>query len=159
VTDGGDLWTFATRLYARPGIEAACLGLQERLGLDVNILLLACWLGSRGVFLGEERPQSLAAAVAPLRTEVTEPLRAIRQRMKNPALPPPFAGPLEELRERVKELELEGERLELLVLEARTRDLPAAAPRGRTTIRANLALFADPDHDPDVAALLAAATG
>lgn len=153
----GDLWTFATRLYARPGIETACLGLQERLGLDVNLLLLACWLGRRGVRLGEERMKELEAEVAPLRAAVIEPLRSVRRRMKEPVLPAAFAGPLADLRERVKGLELEGERLELHVLEARTRDLPAGGSLAQESIRANLRLFGDPENDPDLARLLAAA--
>ena len=42
------LWDYAVDLYARPGVREACLALQDRAGADVNLLLLACWLGATG---------------------------------------------------------------------------------------------------------------
>jgi uncharacterized protein (TIGR02444 family) len=36
----GALWSRAEALYAQPGIAAACIALQDRWGLDVNLLLL-----------------------------------------------------------------------------------------------------------------------
>jgi len=42
-----DFPNFAEALYGRTGVEAACLGLQDRPGLDVTVLLHACWLGAR----------------------------------------------------------------------------------------------------------------
>ena len=41
-------WAFSLEFYARPGVAEACLALQDRHGLDVNILLLCCWLGWSG---------------------------------------------------------------------------------------------------------------
>lgn len=45
-----DLWNFALHLYARPGVEAACLALQDE-GADVCLLLCGAWLeaGRAGV--------------------------------------------------------------------------------------------------------------
>ena len=41
-------WDYSLALYGRPGVEACCLRLQDRLGVDVNLLLLCCWLAARG---------------------------------------------------------------------------------------------------------------
>ena len=41
-------WRFSLELYARDGVPAACLALQDREGADVNLVLLALWLGESG---------------------------------------------------------------------------------------------------------------
>ncbi|CDM38827.1 hypothetical protein PPSAL_0210 [Ectopseudomonas oleovorans] len=43
-----DLWNFALELYARAGVEQACLELQDT-GSDVCLLLTGAWLQRRGV--------------------------------------------------------------------------------------------------------------
>ena len=48
-----DLWSFALSTYARPGVEAACLRVQEQ-GADVCLLLCGAWLEQRGVALTRE---------------------------------------------------------------------------------------------------------
>ena len=77
-----DLWDFAQRLYARPGVESACLHLQE-VGADVCLLLTAGWLGGRGVKLMSNQPDIVAglligtvAGVAVLRGVPVGPLIA-----------------------------------------------------------------------------------
>ncbi|MGI9492931.1 MAG: TIGR02444 family protein, partial [Geminicoccaceae bacterium] len=42
-------WDYSLSLYGRPGVEQACLELQRRHGLNVNLLLFAFWLADRGV--------------------------------------------------------------------------------------------------------------
>ena len=48
-TDGNGLfaphpfWSFSLETYGRPEIGSACLKLQEKLGVDVNLLLLCVW--------------------------------------------------------------------------------------------------------------------
>lgn len=42
-----NLWSFATRIYAGPGVAAHCLGWQEQFGADVDVLLTGLWLASR----------------------------------------------------------------------------------------------------------------
>ena len=41
-------WRFSLHTYRLPGIEAACLALQDRCGTDTNLLLYCCWLGTSG---------------------------------------------------------------------------------------------------------------
>jgi len=35
-------WAFSLALYGKPGVAPALLGLQDRLGVDVNLLLFCC---------------------------------------------------------------------------------------------------------------------
>ncbi len=99
-------WDFSLALYARPGVAESCLRLQDGLGLDVNLLLYACWKASRGV----ERPSPdgwrlLVAETAVWRSQVVEPLRGVRRFLKDAEATPWSAG----LRERIKAAELDAE--------------------------------------------------
>ncbi|OLU34545.1 TIGR02444 family protein [Pseudomonas sp. PA27(2017)] len=109
-----DLWTFATTLYARPGVEAACLELQAA-GADVCLLLCGLWLDSRGVAHDAEREAQLRQAAEQWQREVVKPLRALRQGWREAA---GHDSALSGLRERVKQLELEAEREQLERLQA-----------------------------------------
>ena len=42
------LWAFSLRHYARPGVKASCLALQDAHGLDVNVALACLWHEHRG---------------------------------------------------------------------------------------------------------------
>jgi len=111
---GASLWDFSLAVYAQPGVAEACLGLQDRHGLDVNLLLACCWAGRRGERLDAAALDRLDARVGDWRREVVAPLRALRRRLKAG-----FAGfDAAALRERVKALELEAERLEQQALAA-----------------------------------------
>jgi uncharacterized protein (TIGR02444 family) len=77
------LWSFSEAFYARPGVAAACLALQDRHGHDVNQLLYGCWIGLSG--RGRLAPADLARAAEvaePWRRAVIEPLRAARRAIK-----------------------------------------------------------------------------
>jgi uncharacterized protein (TIGR02444 family) len=74
-------WRFSLRVYAAQGVQQACLRLQDDFGTDVNLLLLAAWLGA-------VRHQSLGAAdlaEAPgtrWDAQAIKPLRAARREAK-----------------------------------------------------------------------------
>ncbi|MGY2229527.1 TIGR02444 family protein [Pseudomonas tolaasii] len=148
-----DLWSFALSTYARPGVEAACLRLQEQ-GADVCLLLCAAWLEQRGVVLTDERVQALRHIAGPWQSQVIEPLRQMRVQWRAMAQQDePLAG----LRERVKALELDAERQLLARLQAVAQAWPTQQGQqkwleGLATEAANL--------DRDALQLLrAAATG
>ena len=109
-----DLWSFALSTYARPGVESACLRLQEQ-GADVCLLLCGAWLEQRGVARLPERVAALQQLARPWRARVVEPLREVRVQWRAMAEQDTH---LAELRERVKALELEAERALLMRLEA-----------------------------------------
>ncbi|PYB70527.1 TIGR02444 family protein [Pseudomonas sp. LB-090624] len=121
-----DLWNHALALYARPGVEAACLELQA-LGGDVCLLLCATWLQARGVAVLDERAQALRAVAEPWQREVIAPLRSLRQQWRTAAQADAQLGLL---RERLKGLELQAEKalLERLQEHARQWSADSHAP-------------------------------
>ncbi|MEX5556262.1 TIGR02444 family protein [Pseudomonas rhodesiae] len=108
-----DLWSFALSMYARPGIEAACLRLQAQ-GADVCLVLCGAWLEQRGIIPTAERLQALRQIAGPWQTQVIEPLRQLRVQWRTNAQQD---KPLAALRERIKSMELEAERQLLMRLE------------------------------------------
>lgn len=138
-------WDYSLELYGRPGIEDACLELQRRHGLDVNLLLLCCWLGARGIGPEESAPTRFEGAVRDWQVEVVRPLRAVRRRLKaRLADPDPEPGSVHEgwpdlargLRQRLLALEIDAERLEQLALGRAVAGLrPGAAPGPDLTAR------------------------
>jgi uncharacterized protein (TIGR02444 family) len=115
--DAAALWRYALRLYGRPGVERACLGLHEGWGADVNLLLFCCWLESRGIRAGLPLLRRAVAAVAPWREQVILPLRNLRRCMK-PGLAGVPAASSEAVRGSVRAAELAAERVELALLAA-----------------------------------------
>lgn len=104
-----DLWRFAIEIYARPGVEPACLELQAQ-GADVCLLLCAAWLEKRRSRPSDERVAQLRALAQPWQHDVVQPLRTLRQQWRTQAA---TDGPLADLREQIKALELTAERLQL----------------------------------------------
>ncbi len=103
------LWDFALALYGRPGVETACLHLQDDAGIDVTELLWRCWLYRHGLASGEA-PE----AVGRWQAEVTAPLRRLRRALKDEAR---HRKGVAALRERLKGCELDAEREALVRLE------------------------------------------
>ena len=44
-------WNFSIVIYGQPGVREACLRLQDKAGLDVNVLLYCLWRAARGMAL------------------------------------------------------------------------------------------------------------
>ena len=74
-------WEYSITVYTRPGVEQACLTLQERLGVDVNLLLFCCWAGGRGHRLTDEELTTLNEVSEPWQDSVVRPLRDVRRRL------------------------------------------------------------------------------
>jgi uncharacterized protein (TIGR02444 family) len=101
-------WNFTLAYYGRPGVSAALIELQDEHGYDVNLALWCLWVGASG--RGRLDSDAIAradAAAGPWRSEVIVPLRGARRALKGS----PIAG-AEALRTRVKDAELEAERLQ-----------------------------------------------
>ena len=146
-------WAFSWALYPKRGVADACLTLQEREGLDVNILLFCCWAGACGRRLHVTELRTLVATVADWQARVIAPLRAVRVWLKaesasgapSGALPDVAvpAGTLPEvadLRAAIKDQELAAERVEQDMLHAALPlDMPhAALPLGNDTPAADI---------------------
>ncbi len=104
-------WSFSLRLYGRPGAPAACIALQEKNGVDVNVLLFCLFAAASGRALGVGDAEKIIAAVDPWKAGAVAPLRAARVFLREP---PPVvdAADAAALRRRVKAIELEAERLQ-----------------------------------------------
>jgi uncharacterized protein (TIGR02444 family) len=116
------LWTFSLAVYGSDGVADECLDLQERLGLDVNILLFAAFIGAvEGVRLDVSDITAANAEVAHWQDDIVRPLRKVRRALKS--------ADAEVLRAQVKTAELEAEKIEQRLLWQWSRQL-AGRPRG-----------------------------
>ena len=104
-------WTFSLRIYGQPGVPPACLTLQDGSGVDVNVLLFALYAASCGRGLASADLARIMTSIDPWKLQAVVPLRGVRRFLKDtPAGFEPEG--VEELRKRVKAVELESERLQ-----------------------------------------------
>ncbi len=148
-----NFWSFSLQVYGKPGVAAACIALQDGLGLDVNLLLYCCWQGRASRRLDEADIRRAMAAVDAWQREVVRPLRGVRRRLKS-GVPPITAGECEALRRKLADLEIEAERIAQASLES----LPSPPAGRRSAVAANLDLYLrlmgrDPAKAPELEAL------
>ncbi len=99
--------------------------MQDRVGVDVNVLLYCCWAAhDRGISFDTEAIERIASNVQLWKAAVVEPLRAIRQALKLAKHAGFDPDAQERLRTDIKRVELQSERLQQDALFA-------AAPPGR----------------------------
>jgi uncharacterized protein (TIGR02444 family) len=151
--DAGEaFWRFSLALYARPGMAEALIALQDRAGLDVNLMLFALWAGAvRRVRLDAAALAAGEAAIGGLRGDVIKPLRALRRRLK--ADPDPD---LRELRRKILAVELAAERRVQHRLAAMLDGVDRTESERLATAEANLALYVGAETQSPEAALLRA---
>jgi uncharacterized protein (TIGR02444 family) len=136
------LWTFSLVVYAEAGVQEECLALQERLALDVNLLLLCAYAGVRGVTLSGNDVVAAAGAAAGWHGDVVRPLRMARRALKSVARDDAAA-----LRAEVKTAELKAEQIEQAMLWGWWRERPAGAPADpRAALAANVRRLLDHYH-------------
>jgi uncharacterized protein (TIGR02444 family) len=135
-------WRFSLRFYALPGVGAACIDLQDRHGVDVNILLFLLFLAEAGRALSAEDVARIDGEVRAWREGVVVPLRTARRNLRAPGARIERDA-AEALRTNVKRIELEAERIQQETLE---RLMPASCtgtpvPSRNAAARANLAAY------------------
>ncbi len=111
-----ELWDFAIKLYNEKHVSDACLALQDRLGIDVNLLLFCNWVAASGrEGLSRQEVEEAINASAQWQSNVVLPLRSLRRYLKSPKdqIDARLAG---DLRRVVADSELYSERLELQML-------------------------------------------
>jgi len=137
------LWAFSLAVYGADGVAAECLDLQERLGLDVNLLLFAAFTGAvEGIRLQAQDVAAAAALVAAWHGDIVRGLRGVRRTLKPLSLDEtdPLRAAAADLRTNVKAAELDAEQIEQTMLwrwSRRQLDARARAPRGEA-LTANL---------------------
>ena len=108
---GSEFWRFSLAYYRSPGVPNACIVLQDSHGLDVNVMLFALWLGSQGRAVSAADIKGADAAVRDWREQVVVELRGVRRFLRTP--PPVIdVAAASALRDKVKAVELESERLQ-----------------------------------------------
>jgi uncharacterized protein (TIGR02444 family) len=104
-------WTFSLGIYSNKPVQEACIALQDRSGVDVNVMLYVLWLADQRWRLSIDDVRAVIGAVDSWRAEVVVPLRTARRALRTP--PSAFDQPgVEALRAMVKKVELEAERLQ-----------------------------------------------
>lgn len=113
-----NFWEFSLDLYSSTEISTACLDLQNKYGIDVNLLLLCCWSGA---CVGELSEESLSQALnysKQWREQVVSPLRQTRRWMKsNMPIDQSQQIGFHEVRDEIKAVELRAEKHQQSVLE------------------------------------------
>ncbi|MDF1721281.1 MAG: TIGR02444 family protein [Minwuia sp.] len=111
-----ELWDYATRVYGRGRAQEACLAMQDRHGLDVNVLMFCCWVASsgRGRFRDGELEHALQA-VDRWHDHVIGNLHQLKLFLKGGVAPAPKTLS-DDLRRVVVESELHAEHVEVLML-------------------------------------------
>ena len=117
-------WNFSLEVYGGDGVARACLDLQERRGVDVNVLLFCAWMGASGRgTLTVEKLKASRADVARWQSDVIRPARSLREKIKDlggstRGSGADFPAQVEAVRRQVAQAELAAEHVEQLVLAA-----------------------------------------
>jgi uncharacterized protein (TIGR02444 family) len=108
------LWRFSLAVYRGAGVQEECLDVQERFGIDVNLLMLCGYAGAvkAAVMSASDVADALEASGA-WHTNAVRTLRQVRRTLKPwGSGEGPFAHAIEALRTKVKGAELEAEQIE-----------------------------------------------
>lgn len=125
-------WIYSLTTYSRKEVAVGCLALQDRFGLDVNLILLCCWLGSRGAILDRLQADRAVALAKEWAEPVIAPLRAVRRHLKSGIADEEIAT----FRKQLAALELDAEKIQQSRLYGSFGALPSnpEAPLFQTTI-------------------------
>ncbi len=104
-------WRFSIKFYAVPGVAQACIELQDRAKVDVNILFFLLWNATQGRTYKKADVAEVERLIGAWREMAVVPIRNVRRALKAP--PPVMAADAaESLRTRIKAVELVAERLQ-----------------------------------------------
>ena len=119
-----DYWRFSLAVYGYPEMAQTCLTLQDRVQLDINVLLIALFAaGNLGRSITLEEISAGDRQISAWRKEVVEPLRKIRIQLKEGPSPAPCSD-TDSLRSLIKSAELNAEFIEQGVLAKWVQSLP-----------------------------------
>jgi uncharacterized protein (TIGR02444 family) len=114
-----EFWVFSRVVYDDPAVQQECLCLQDEYDIDVDLLLFCAFIGAvHAAVLSDQDIKDAAGAVGRWHKNVISRLRGVRRALKSLALEKsPIASPAARLRNGVKALELNAERVEQAMLE------------------------------------------
>jgi uncharacterized protein (TIGR02444 family) len=120
------LWDFSVAVYSQEGVEALSLLIQDDLGINIPLLLFCYWSGLRYGAASPTQIQASLKVVESWSNIVVNPLRHIRCQMKARArqFTTLNSEQTNELREKIKTLELNSEKILLQGLEEFSKEWP-----------------------------------
>ncbi len=72
--------TFVKRLQAQPLVNNTLLSLQQRLQLNINVLLFCCWIAERGLKpLNKKELRDILAVISPWHNQIVLALKKLRK--------------------------------------------------------------------------------
>jgi uncharacterized protein (TIGR02444 family) len=111
LTRKSPFWQFSVKFYAVPGVAPACIELQDHAKVDVNVLFFLLWNATQKRALDNAEVAELDRLIGAWRNAAVIPLRDVRRALRSP--PPVMAREVAEgFRTRIKQVELEAERLQ-----------------------------------------------
>ncbi|MFO1188540.1 MAG: TIGR02444 family protein [Alphaproteobacteria bacterium] len=116
--EAASFWDFSLDCYGRAGVAAACLDLQDRRGLDVNVLLFCCYAAAaHGFAMSVKEILAAESRVAMWQSQIIQPLRAARRAMPA-ALDGVSGSMIESIKARITDAERAAEEAEQACLAA-----------------------------------------
>jgi uncharacterized protein (TIGR02444 family) len=115
--DVSNFWNFSLAVYGDNGVQQECLDLQQRYGININLLLFCAFVGTAySATLAQADLRQAERVVHEWHSAVVSNVRAARSALKSLSH---ASAPvdLDSLCNGVKEHELEAERLEQAMLE------------------------------------------
>ena len=127
------LWAFSLERYGRPGVSEACLALQDRLRVDVNVVLLCLWTAQEGQHLTKTTlTEIINGRPGSWHRDIVLPIRTARKAMKGRTAGGDGSR-VEAVRDRVKTVEIACEKLEQRLLVEAIAGQLAASDRAPTS--------------------------
>ncbi len=123
-------WTFSLETYQKPGVKEQLLTFQNRDGADINLILLACWLGMQRKEISSTTAVALREESELWQSYVLAPLRSIRNYLKS--------GTERDLRDKVLTVELDAEQQAQRTFIRRLPEIPEGRNTERDSITGNL---------------------
>ena len=113
-------WDFSIRTYGCTEVPEACLTLQNSYGADVNILLFTLWYGHTRGTIDEPLFVEILTFSERWSAQVVKPLRGVRSWLKTEGCEDQHIvqEDCQSYREKVKKLELAGEKIQQEVLQS-----------------------------------------
>jgi uncharacterized protein (TIGR02444 family) len=111
---GEALWPYALEVYARPGVEPLLLRLQDEHSQCIPLLLWSLWMATGGRPIDAAKAAACAELARAWQDAAVAPLRRLRRGLKVKAKTQQLQA---RIRQGVKALELEAERMLLQMLE------------------------------------------
>ncbi|MEM8935441.1 MAG: TIGR02444 family protein [Pseudomonadota bacterium] len=142
-SEPGAFWNWSIGIYGSNELEAGLIALQDNEDADVNMMLWCLWNAARGCEITAAGMTDAARISDVWRSHAAAPLRAVRRWLKTSAAT--TIGEVSDLRNCVKQVELESERVQQDYLEriapSPARTVPDVS-QCLALVRKNLSIYA-----------------